>query len=69
MKTAIVVGVMAATVLMVGCAKKALNGSVTAPSGSKPAAFSDGSNTWYLGGLTINGTNVPSTNVAIRVRM
>ncbi len=28
--------------------------------------YSDGSNTWTLGAVTMNGTNVPLTNVTVR---
>ncbi len=68
MKNAILIGVMAATILMAGCGKKSSSSSTTPPPGSKPVALSDGSNTWYLGAVTINGTNVPATNVTIGVR-
>lgn len=68
MKNAVFVGVMAATVLLVGCAKKSLSSSATPPSGSKAVALSDGSNTWFLGAMTMNGTNVSGTNITIRVR-
>jgi hypothetical protein len=68
MKNAMSIGVMAATILMVGCGAKPSSSSTTPPPGSKPVAISDGSNTWYVGGVTINGTNVPATNVTIRVK-
>ena len=68
MKNAIIIGVMAATILMAGCGKKSPSISTTPPPGSKPVALSDGSNTWYLGAMTINGTNVPATNITIRVK-
>jgi len=68
MKNAIIIGVMAVTILMAGCGKKSPSSSTTPQAGSKPVALSDGSNTWYLGAMTINGTNVPATNVTIGVR-
>jgi nitrous oxide reductase accessory protein NosL len=60
MKNAIIIGVIAGTILMAGCGKES-------PS-SKPVALSDGSNTWHLGAMTISGTNVPATNITIGVR-
>jgi nitrous oxide reductase accessory protein NosL len=68
MKDTIIIGVMAATIMMAGCGKKSASSSTAPPPGSKPVALSDGSNTWYLGGMTINGTNVPATNITIRVK-
>jgi hypothetical protein len=68
MKNAIFIGVMSATIVMVGCSKKPSSSSTTLPPGSKPVAVSDGSNTFYLGATTINGTNVSATNVTIGVR-
>ena len=68
MKNAIIIGIMATSILMVGCGKKSSSSSTTPPPGSKPVAVSDGSNTWYVGGVTISGTNVPATNTTIRVR-
>jgi hypothetical protein len=58
MKNAIIIGVMTATIFMVGCGKKSPSSSTTPPPGSKPTVLSDGSNTWYLGSVTVNGTNV-----------
>ena len=68
MKNTVIIGAMAATVLIVGCGKKSPGSSTTPPPGRKPVALSDGSNTWYLGGMTLDGTNVPATNVTIRVK-
>jgi major membrane immunogen (membrane-anchored lipoprotein) len=68
MKNAIIIGVMAAIVLLAGCSKKSPSRSTAPPPGSKPVAYSDGSHTWYLGAVTINGTNIPATNVTIRVK-
>lgn len=68
MNNAIIVGFMAATILMAGCGKKSPSSSTLPPPGSKPVAVSDGSNTWLLGAMTINGTNVPATNIMIRVK-
>ena len=61
MKNAIIIGIVATSILMVGCDKKSSSGSTTPPPGSKSVAVSDGSNTWYVGGVTISGTNVPAT--------
>jgi hypothetical protein len=68
MKNAIILGVMSATIAMVGCSKGPSSSSTTLPPGSKPVAVSDGSNTFYLGAITINGTNVSGTNVTIGIR-
>ncbi len=57
MKNAIIIAVISATVITVGCSKK-----------PNAVAVSDGSNTWFLGATTINGTNASATNVTIRVR-
>jgi hypothetical protein len=59
---------MSATIVMVGCSKEPSSSSTTLPPGSKPVAVSDGSNTFYLGATTINGTNISATNVTIGVR-
>jgi hypothetical protein len=48
--------------------KEPSSSSTMLPPGSKPVAVSDGSNTWFLGATTINGTNVSSTNVTVGVR-
>ena len=68
MKNAILIGVMSATIVMAGCSKEPSSSSATLPPGSKPVAVSDGSNTYYLGATTINGTNVSATNVTIGIR-
>lgn len=68
MNNAIIIGVMAATISMVGCSKESSSSSTALPPGTKPVAVSDGSNTFYLGATTINGTNVSATNVTIGVR-
>ena len=68
MKNVIIIGVMSATIVMVGCSKEPSSSSTTLPPGSKPVALSDGSNTWLLGVTTINGTNCSATNVTIGVR-
>ena len=68
MKNAIIIGVMSATIVMVGCSKEPSDSSTTLPPGSKAVAVSDGSSTWFLGATTINGTNVSATNVTIGVR-
>jgi nitrous oxide reductase accessory protein NosL len=68
MKNGIIIGVMAATILLAGCGKKSPVSSPTPPPDRKPVTLSDGSNTWYLGAMTINGTNVPATNITIRVK-
>ena len=68
MKNAIIIGVMSATIVMVGCSKEPSSNSTKLPPGSKPVAVSGGSNTFYLGATTINGTNVSATNVTIGVR-
>jgi hypothetical protein len=65
MKNAVVVGVMAAAVLMVGCTKKSSSSSVAPPPDSKPVALSGGSNAWNLGAVTMNGTNVPDTSFTV----
>ncbi len=68
MKNAATIGIMAATVLLGGCGKQSSSDSITHPPGSQPVAVSDGSNTWHLGAVTINGTNVQGTNITIGVR-
>jgi hypothetical protein len=68
MKNAIIIGVMSATIVMVGCSKKPSSSSTTLPPGGKPVAVSDGGNKWFVGAVIINGTNVSDTNVTIRVR-
>jgi hypothetical protein len=67
MKNAIVIGLMSATIVMVGCSKETSSNPATLPPGNKPVAISDGTHTWLLGATTINGTNV-STNLTIGVR-
>jgi hypothetical protein len=37
-----------------------------APPATAPRAESAGGNTFLMGGTTIDGTNVPSTNVTVR---
>ena len=56
--------------LLVGCASPQKDGASTTalPPGGKTIAASDGSNTWYLGAVTINGTNVLGTNVTVGIR-
>ena len=68
MKNSIIMGVMSATIVIVGCSKEPSSSSTTLPPGSKPVAVSAGSNTFYLGATTINGTNVSATNVTIGLR-
>ena len=68
MKNSIIIGVMSATIVIVGCSKEPSSSSTTLPPGSKPVAVSDASNTFYLGATTINGTNVSATNVTIGLR-
>lgn len=38
------------------------------PAPVEAKTYSDGSNTWRLGAAIMNGTNVPLTNITIRVR-
>ena len=66
--TILCIGIMSATIVMVGCSKEPSSNSTTLRPGSKRVAVSDGSNTWFLGATTINGTNVSATNVTIGVR-
>ncbi len=69
MKNAIIIiGAMLATIVMVGCSKEPSSSSTTLQPVTNGAAVSDGSNTWFLGGTTINGTNVSATKVTVRVR-
>jgi hypothetical protein len=68
MKIVIITAIMSATIVMVGCSKEPSSRSTTPPPDSNAVAVSDGSSTWFLGATTINGTNVPATNVTIRVR-
>ena len=69
MKSAIIIGVISATIVMIGCSKEPSGSSTTLPPGSKTVAVSDGSNTFYLGATTIKGTNVSATNVTSGVRI
>jgi hypothetical protein len=65
-KNAIFIGVMSATIIMVGCSSEASSHSTAPRSDSKPKEYSDGTNTWYLGTTLIDGTNV-ATNATIKV--
>jgi hypothetical protein len=67
MKNAIIIGVMSATIVMVGCSKEPSSSSTTLAPDSKPVAVSGGSPTFSLGATTINGTNV-ATNVTVGIR-
>jgi len=50
--------------LVLGCKREA-HSVPPAPAESKTA--SDGGTTWTLGAVAVNGTNVPLTNVTVRV--
>ena len=51
--------------LVLGC-KREVKSVQPPPTESK--TFSDGSFTWHLGAMTQDGTNVPLSNVTIRVK-
>lgn len=68
MNIALIIGLWSIIVAMIGCSKEPSNSSTTLPPGGKAAAVSEGSNTWFLGATTINGTNVSGSNATIRVR-
>lgn len=63
MKIVLIIG---CTLLLaaVGCKREA-RPAVPQPAGSK--MVSDGQATWTLGAATINGTNVPLSNISVRV--
>ena len=50
---------------VIGC-KQETRSAQSAPAESK--TISDGSSTWTLGAATMNGTNVPLSNITVRVR-
>lgn len=68
MKNALILGVLSATFVMVGCSKEPSTSSPKLSNDGKAVAVSDGTNTWSLGVIRINGTNVSGTNVTIGVR-
>lgn len=49
--------------LLVGC-KHESRSAQSAPAESK--MVSDGTHTWFLGAATINGTNIPLSNITVR---
>ena len=49
--------------LMLGCKREA-QPVQSPPTGFK--TYADGTNTWQLGAVTVNGTNVLVTNVSVR---
>ncbi len=57
--------IIGCTVLLftVGCRHEPLPAQ-SAPGETK--AVSDGGSTWFLGGATMNGTNVPLSNISVR---
>jgi hypothetical protein len=51
-----------------GCSRNPTNSSKAPPPTGKPVAISDGSNTWHLGAVIIDGTNVSDTNITVGIR-
>lgn len=67
MKNSIMIGAVSATLFLVGCSKEAASSSTPA-AGGDAVAVTDGSNTFFVGGIRIDGTNVSGTNVTVGVR-
>jgi hypothetical protein len=68
MKTAAAVGVLSIIVVMVGCSKEPSDNSTTLSPDGKPVAVTDGTNTWVVGSVSMDGTNVSGTNVEVKIR-
>lgn len=68
MKHVILIGILAATAVFLGCAKQEPQSVTPSASGSPPVAATDGSNTWFLGTTLLHDTNVSTSNVTVRVR-
>lgn len=62
MKIAYIIG--CTLLLAVAGCKQETESAKSAPGGSK--TISDGNATWTLGAATINGTNVPLSNITVR---
>ncbi len=68
MKSAAAVGVLSISIVLVGCSKEPSGNSTTLSPDGKPVAVTDGSNTWVVGAVKIDGTNVSDTNVSVQIR-
>ncbi len=67
-KNAARTGLLSVMIVVAGCSKEPSSSSTTLPPEGKPVTVTDGSNTWRLGGITVNGTNISGTNVTVGIR-
>ncbi len=73
MKNSSILGALSISLVIVGCSKEPSDNSTTLSPDGKPVAVTDGSNTWFVGSVSmdstnVSGTNVSGTNVEVKIR-
>ncbi|MPN11485.1 hypothetical protein SDC9_158788 [bioreactor metagenome] len=68
LKSAALIGILSISFVLVGCSKEPSGNSTTLSPDGKPVAVTDGTNTWVVGAVKIDGTNVSDTNVTVQIR-
>ncbi len=58
----------ALALLVAGCKKDTPSAPSQPPPPGQSKTISDGSTTWRLGAVTINGTNISSSNITVGIR-
>lgn len=68
MKNSTILGALLISLVIVGCSKEPSENSTTLSPDGKPVAVTDGTNTWFVGAVKIDGTNASDTNVSVQIR-